>query len=141
MQWYIVYDWYQKKKTMMRQVTFISQVLYRNKMQVHALRTIQKMNAYMYMYVQQHLFKNIVQLQDMSCRSHHRDLLPVNKKIDYPHIYTRYIYIYMWIVDLFIHREQVPVKSQDTRFDFDLINSGYSLIWSWKRFAKMRMHT
>ena len=37
--------------------------------------------------------------------SSHRDLLPVNKKMDYPHICT----VYMWIVDLFIDREQVPV--------------------------------
>ena len=29
----------------------------------------------------------------------------------------------------------------DTRVDFDLINSSYSLIRSWKQFAKMRMRT
>jgi len=39
----------------------------------------------------------------------HRDLLPVNKKIDYPHIYSS---VYMWIVDLFIDREQVPVNGR-----------------------------
>ena len=49
---------------------------------------------------------------------YHRDLLPVNIKIDYPHIYIKrstihiynvYTRVYMWIVDLFIDREQVPV--------------------------------
>ena len=36
----------------------------------------------------------------------HRDLLSVNKKIDYPHIYSS---VYMRIVDLSSDREQVPV--------------------------------
>ena len=44
----------------------------------------------------------------------HMDLLPVNKKIDYPHIQSS---VYMWIVDLFIDREQVPVAQPFTYMD------------------------